>query len=88
MARRVLLALVAVPRQIVVVVRSAAGRGSGFARSSIGLPLALLVNVAWLRAGSRADLAELRVEGYSVGRTVPTFGEERLALGKPVWTES
>ena len=43
-----LLALVAVPRQIVVVVRSAAGRGSGFARSSIGLPLALLVNVAAL----------------------------------------
>jgi hypothetical protein len=47
-ARRVLLALVAVPRQIVVVVRSAAGRGSGFARSSIGLLLAFLVNVAAL----------------------------------------
>ena len=47
-ARRVLLALVAFPRQIVVVVRSADGRGPGLARSLVGLPLSLLVNVAAL----------------------------------------
>jgi hypothetical protein len=44
--RRVLLALVALPRQIVVVVRSA--DRSGLARSLIGLAIALGVNVAAL----------------------------------------
>jgi hypothetical protein len=44
--RRVLLALIALPRQIVVVVRSA--DRSGWTRSLIGLAIALVVNVAAL----------------------------------------
>ena len=45
---RVVLALAGLPSSIVNVVRSGEGRGSGFTRSLIGLPIALVLNVAAL----------------------------------------
>jgi len=46
-------------------------------------PARLASEVKW------ADLAELRVEDYSVGMTVPTFEEPRdVPPGSPDWSAS